>query len=658
MKLRSTRAHPDDYALRQEFGGGPQSRRVLVDGWRLSRHTIRCVFVLCCSAVQYAFSRCLVSSRALTHTWLRRISAPPLPPLAQVCRSRHRTRAPVARMTSRRPRRAIGSPETIAEVDDTSVPSATAAQPAQSGDDAEEPHVAANIAKRRAARAAQRRAEEAKLEAEVESLRARSATPAEPASADSDVEPSASAPPLARWSTSPRSSMGMTDAPQKQLKRADSASKLLESAVSQSFRKSKKRSTETIDCFVQRWTKEKVQQAYERIFELLYPGFQPTEADEDTLHTALYDLRDEWQKHIADRSVPLLAHEIAGTAAAGVQYVLDEPTESNRPLVITVAQLQQVLNFTFEREDTGESAKSTEDEELSIPAELHANEHRIRLQRILRPFLDRYFNLHQATLPQTPLRNTLREVTSLLLVCCYGHETHLLAACLNAFKLMPSNTLSTGTLQRLATEVCSIAFEFTSHLEDDTKLCVVEFFGGVLRNHVAAMTPGGQITILELTMTLSQDSHIKELLSKHLLPYTFKQLPPAAVSWCLCGRGGPQGDEGSQGGTGSAPSSAAPSAPPSAPPSTGPTLRHLRADSLTSSEPPRHLRNSSSTSSLGAGSGSMSASAAANIVPVLCILCQQAEADEATSTSKEFAKATFQRMIDSVVQVSSRVACV
>lgn len=544
--------------------------------------------------------------------------------------------------------------------------------------DEDEEDAAASIAQRRALRAAQRRAAAEASDASFSSpppvdQRARSATQVTPALSDSDGYergPSASAPPpLTRYSTleSPKSD-GAVVAVGHKLKRAESTGKLTE--ISGSGRASlvpsakKKRSTATVECFVQRRKPEQVADLYERLFTLLYPDFQPTEVDEDTLHTSLYDLRDEWQKNVRERTVPLLVHEIAQTAAAGVQYVLDEAAEPHRPLVITNAQLQQMMRFSFERkgaaaaaasvDDDGDTeSQNTDDTEDDVPADLRASSERMHFQRLLRPLSELFLNLHQATIAHTPMRETLREATTLMLTLSYGYEEQMLTSMLGSFKFIPTSGLPPGVLQRIATEVCDIAFELlearggdgsggsgsgsgimssaADHVASDTKDAVLSVLLLLCRCHLSCLTPLHHLTFLELTMSLGRPDQVRELISKYLLPWMMKQIPAQFVTWCVCGRGGgtPTTEEG------------APPPSSSAPASIDQSVRHLKSDST------------SSVSSTNSTTTSSSAAPRSMVVvpPALCILCQDAEADELTDSTEEFARKTFQRMIDAVVQV-------
>lgn len=170
-------------------------------------------------------------------------------------------------------------------------------------------------------------------------------------------------------------------------------------------------------------------------------------ASETALSASLLALQAELDAQLRASEHLVLAHDVAHAppsaadgmhaAALGLgvapRYQLQSASrgEQGQPLVLPRGAMHRLLQLSFDPEPSPPSSPLAPDfdvqaqslhstqpsshvDEEPPPEEdcgLRASAELVRLQRELRPFLDRFFNLHHATLIDTPLRQwyTLRD---------------------------------------------------------------------------------------------------------------------------------------------------------------------------------------------------------------------------------------------------------
>ena len=159
-----------------------------------------------------------------------------------------------------------------------------------------------------------------------------------------------------------------------------------------------------------------------QLFNVLYPSYEPSTADSETLDSSLAALLDEWTEEVNDsmRSVRLDNVRAGGANDNGggkyQMYSAIDQSDSHRPLVIGSAHLRELmaqpfdeLSATVAQSAAAPGAVGMDDDDEEEAGDAGAGVQpscvRMQLQSAIRPLLEQILSLHQVTLPDTPLRD-------------------------------------------------------------------------------------------------------------------------------------------------------------------------------------------------------------------------------------------------------------
>jgi len=159
-----------------------------------------------------------------------------------------------------------------------------------------------------------------------------------------------------------------------------------------------------------------------QLFNVLYPSYEPSTADSESLDSSLAALLDEWTEEVngSMRSVRLDNVRAGGANDNGggkyQMYSAIDQSDSHRPLVIGSAHLREImaqpfdeLSATFAQSAAAPGAVGMDDDDEEeaddATAGVQPSRVRMQLQSAIRPLLEQILSLHQVTLPDTPLRD-------------------------------------------------------------------------------------------------------------------------------------------------------------------------------------------------------------------------------------------------------------